>query len=54
MGLLVIVVVLLLIFGGGGYYGGFHGSYPQAYWGGSGLLALVVLVCVFLLLTGRL
>jgi len=49
MGLVVLIIVLLLLFGGLPYWG-----YHQMGWGPSGLGAVLVVVCLILLLTGRL
>jgi hypothetical protein len=54
MGLIIVVAILLLLFGGGGYYGVFHAGNPQVFYGGSGLLGLVLVVLLVMFLLGRL
>jgi hypothetical protein len=48
--LILILVVCLVVFGGLGYSGGWHSSYPQAYWGGGGVgLVVIVILIIFLI-----
>ena len=54
MSLVLILIVCLLLFGGFGYYGGWHSQYPTYYGGGIGLGTILVIVLIFLLLSGRL